>query len=446
MNSLFFKISPLFFQVLSTPAAPLQDSIPLSLAAMSRHYSRSEKEKWPIGSSKPRRSPLRIPDGDNSALIAENRLSLIGRVTNPSIQRSRAVVEFMPQYWNLEGRIRGRDLGPDLFQFFFESESDLLSVLNKSPYHFKQWMLILQRWEPIVSDSFPSQISFWVRIIGIPTHFRSDQTIRTIGKELGHLSARDVEQARVRVEINGLQPLETNLEVRLPSGQLKTVEFEYERLEKHCFLCLSLSHEKKDCPHSSSADPKYLRPMGINQRKALLRLDSERRRNEDKKRGRSDDDDSRPTKRPNHTNSEARSSPSRSRHSDFKPSSSFNRRIPSRNNSRDRDSHRPSASHGRSPPLPASRNRALPDAVRNSYHSSSHYRPLPRSSASQRNDGSRHGTSPRHFSNNHRDSPRGSGFQSQEAIRSSPREEITKTLNPLHPPLSGHSHGSHTPQ
>ncbi|CAL9216766.1 unnamed protein product, partial [Arabidopsis halleri] len=220
---------------------------------MSRRYSRSEKEKWPVCPSKPRRSPVRIPESDNSALISEGRLSLIGRVTNPSIQRPRAIVDFMPQYWNLTDRVRGRELGPDLFQFFFESETDLLSVLNKSPYHFKKWMLILQRWEPVVSDDFPSQISFWIKIVGIPTHFRTEQTISTIGKELGSFLTCDVSQARVRVEINGLLPLETTMEVQLPGGQLKTVEFESDALS-------SLPHSRQNASRLSGPVLRYSPP------------------------------------------------------------------------------------------------------------------------------------------------------------------------------------------
>lgn len=162
---------------------------------MAHRYSRSEKEKWVADSSRSakrspprfpaRRSPVRIPASDNSALIAENYLSLVGRVTNHVAQNTRQIIAFLPQLWNMEGRVNGRILGREKFQFRFETEADLITVLNKSPYHFKDWMLILQRWEPIVSDSFPSQITFWISIVGIPPHIWNDQTIRTIGHECG---------------------------------------------------------------------------------------------------------------------------------------------------------------------------------------------------------------------------------------------------------------------
>lgn len=247
---------------------------------MSTRFTRTDKEKWIAGSyqSARRRSPVRIPQCDTSALIEENKLTLIGRVTNPSVQKPKAVVAYMPQLWNLDDRVVGRDLGSECFQFRFENESDLQAVLKRGPYHFKNWMLILQQWEPIISDTFPAFITFWVKIHGIPLHFWSDQTIRTIGKELGAFSARDVSEGRIRVPVNGLGALEMSMPIRLPDGAVKTVELEYERLEKHCFNCFQLSHEKKDCPQ-----PIATRPLGINQLKATQRMESERRRHEERR-------------------------------------------------------------------------------------------------------------------------------------------------------------------
>ena len=247
---------------------------------MSNRYSKSEKEKWVAGTLKSarRRSPVRIPQCDTSALIAENKLTLIGRVTNPAVQKPKAVAGYMPQLWNLESRVVGRDLGSECFQFRFENEADLQSVLRRGPYHFKNWMLILQQWEPFISDTFPAFITFWVKIHGIPLHFWSDQTIRTIGKELGALSAREISEGRMRVPINGLEALEMSMPIRLPDGSVKTVELEYEKLEKHCFNCFELSHEKKDCPH-----PTISRTLGINQLKATQRMESERRRQDDRR-------------------------------------------------------------------------------------------------------------------------------------------------------------------
>ena len=197
----------------------------------------------------PKKPPVRIPANTNDDLIEANRLTIIGRLTNPLVQKPRAVIDFMAQVWNLEGRVVGRTLGLDKFQIKFETEQELTQVLEKGPYHYKRWMLILQRWEPTVSDQFPSNISFNVRIHGIPLHFWSEQTIRTIGKELGNYSLRDEKDAKIWVEVNGLQPLIMKMEIELPTDDITEVEFEYMKIEKHCFTCFSLLHEEIDCPY-----------------------------------------------------------------------------------------------------------------------------------------------------------------------------------------------------
>lgn len=108
-------------------------------------------------------------------------------------------------------------------------------------------MILLQQWEPTVCDQFPSKISFNVRIHGIPLHFWSEKTILTIGHELGKCSIRDEKEAKIWVEVNGLQPLQMKMEIELPTDDILEVEFEYIKIEKHCFTCFSLFHEESNC-------------------------------------------------------------------------------------------------------------------------------------------------------------------------------------------------------
>lgn len=73
-----------------------------------------------------------LPDLDNSELIARYNLSLVGRIFNK-------------ERHNVEGRVRGVDLGNHKFQFDFDSEADLLKVLSKRPYNFIMWSFVLER-------------------------------------------------------------------------------------------------------------------------------------------------------------------------------------------------------------------------------------------------------------------------------------------------------------
>lgn len=251
---------------------------------MARRYSNREKEKWAADPSHPpKRAPIVLPEVDSSRLIDEHRFTLIGRVTNPAMQNTRALVDFFLQHWQVMAPFTGRALGPLLFQFTFASEQDLRLVLSKGPYHFKRWMCILQRWEPIVSDSFPANLQFWVTVHGLPLHLWTDAALYAIGKELGPVETTDEVKGRIRVTINGLKPLEKFLEISLKSGGTKQVELEYEKLEKHCFSCLSLSHEAGSCPNKDTITDSSSSRVGITQQRTLDRIAEGRRRADNRK-------------------------------------------------------------------------------------------------------------------------------------------------------------------
>ena len=258
---------------------------------MARRLSRSEKGKWQAPELPAKRIPVRIPANDNDDLIESNRLTIIGRLTNTVIRKPRAVLDFMAQIWNLEGRIEGRTLGLDKFQIKFKTEEELSQVLEKGPYHYKRWMLLLQRWKPVVSELFPSTISFHVKIHGIPLHYWSEATILTIRKELGPCVIKDEKEAKIWVEVDGLNPLIMKMEIELPTDDVTEVEFEYIKIEKHCFTCFSLFHEESDCPHKPlNALPPKERKLGITQYIALQRIEAEKKRHDDRRGYRRTDD------------------------------------------------------------------------------------------------------------------------------------------------------------
>lgn len=241
---------------------------------MTPRFTSHEKAKWAANPSSGRlRSPVRIPECENQDLIQKNKLTLVGRITNPRVQNTKALVSYMLQFWNLEGRVAGRELGPGKFQFTFKTEEDLQLVLSWSPFHFKHWMFILQRWEPIISDSFPANILFWIKLEGVPQHYWTDKALRAIGADVGIVEAVDTEEARIRVYVNALHTLEKQIPIVLPTGETTTVNLEYERLEKYCFQCFSLSHEQKDC---SVRRPGSVRPTperDTNKENTLSRLE-----------------------------------------------------------------------------------------------------------------------------------------------------------------------------
>lgn len=76
-------------------------------ASMTRRFSTAEKGKWTAAPSVPsapvRRAPIPIPATNNSVLIEQNKLSLIGRVTNPAAQNTHALVDFFLHHWHVSG-------------------------------------------------------------------------------------------------------------------------------------------------------------------------------------------------------------------------------------------------------------------------------------------------------------------------------------------------------
>ncbi|KAG5413971.1 hypothetical protein IGI04_001538 [Brassica rapa subsp. trilocularis] len=73
-------------------------------------------------------------------------------------------------------------------------------------------------------------------------------------------------------------------DILLPSGETKEVEFAYDKLEKHCFKCFSLTHEKNDCPFLDNTRDKSPKRLGISQNNTMIRLDDRRRKYEERKR------------------------------------------------------------------------------------------------------------------------------------------------------------------
>ncbi|CAA7018098.1 unnamed protein product [Microthlaspi erraticum] len=378
---------------------------------MTLKYSRGEKEKWIAGTPKPkRRGPVPIPPSNNQVLI-NNKLALIGRVLNPQIQKPKALMEFMLHHWEIEDKAVGRELGPSLFLIRFQDEEILKVTLDKAPFHYKRWMFILQRWEPIVSDYFPAFIPFWIEVQGIPLHHWSDQTLCTIGAELGFVIDRDVDLGKIRVRINALEPLEMSLPIQLPTGEVTTVNLVYDKLEKHCFSCFSLSHEEKDCPLKEQPPVERIPEIGINQRRTVTRAEEDRIRHSSRRDYRAEQTERRsrnlesrhretreryrrPYDRPSH-----RSPSSRSQRQEINPKRSYNREHPRDQLITTRDSSPKSSlrgfSQGHNPTQQGSRYQSLSD------HMSSRYR----QTSPQNNDLPQECRTPPHIPSRGRHSP-----------------------------------------
>ncbi|CAN7141434.1 unnamed protein product, partial [Brassica rapa subsp. narinosa] len=90
------------------------------------------------------------------------------------------------------------------------------------------------------------------------------------------MSDKDVDRGRIRVLVDGLRKLEMRLPIELPSGEVISVDLEYEKLEKHCFICYSLCHEKDTCPLNRDKSVNLEIKQGISQKNTLRKLEEHR--------------------------------------------------------------------------------------------------------------------------------------------------------------------------
>lgn len=218
---------------------------------MHRRLSTAEKGKTVALEHRPapRTARVRLTEPDNADLLKKHSLTLIGKVTNPSAQKVWSLIPFFIDHWKADVPPIGSDLGSGMFQFQFELESDLLTVLAKQPYHYARWMIILERWAPTISPSFPSMIPFWITIQGVPVHLWTETAARQIGEDIGTYESTEVTSLtfRMRVHVNGRLPLIKTTILEYPNGDEVTASLVYEKLDRHCIKCCRLDQDIRDC-------------------------------------------------------------------------------------------------------------------------------------------------------------------------------------------------------
>ncbi|ESQ42350.1 hypothetical protein EUTSA_v10014628mg [Eutrema salsugineum] len=187
------------------------------------------------------------------AINEENQRSLIVKLLNPKIQKSREISVALPKAWRFTGSVRSMTLVYNSeVKFIFESESDLLWVLDQGPWTFKDWMLVIDRFTERENPDFLRFVSFWVDMFGIPWDYRHSEVIKEIGSLLGQVLEIDnqgpVVRARIRIDVVSK---DLDFVRRVIFGRYAEpveVRFVYEKLKMFCQACGSLTHHKALCP------------------------------------------------------------------------------------------------------------------------------------------------------------------------------------------------------
>lgn len=103
--------------------------------------------------------------------------------------------------------------------------------------------------DPNNQRRFPQQHDVLGRSGGDPKPLqKKEETFWSIGKALGTTDKVDVQGNRLRVSINGDEPIHLERKISFENGDVVAVTLKYEDLHRCCYTCMRISHEEGTCP------------------------------------------------------------------------------------------------------------------------------------------------------------------------------------------------------
>ena len=108
------------------------------------------------------------------------------------------------------------EVGPNLFQFKFQSEFDLDRIFRGGPWTFDNQLLLLKRWNKgmIVGNIRLEAASLWVQIWGAPFDMVSPQVAKEVRSRLGEVE--EVESRKKKDDFNMFIRVRVTLPISKP--------------------------------------------------------------------------------------------------------------------------------------------------------------------------------------------------------------------------------------
>ncbi|XP_018463848.1 uncharacterized protein LOC108835039 [Raphanus sativus] len=227
--------------------------------------------------------PVTLPDLPQFSAVESNKLSIIGRTLNPDSQRMKDLILDMPRKWQVYDRVRGVALSSTMFQFIFKHEHDLEEVMRKRVWTFNEWSVVIDRWVEKPPDDYLKYLLVWVQLRNIPVNHYTKEAIEAFADVLGKVDvvvydpskAQSNDYVRVRVFFDVARPVRKTKVFNIPGCEAVTIRYDFERVQKRCYHCQRLTHEKEKCPlliqaRKDQAMERRNKVMLENQKKALL--------------------------------------------------------------------------------------------------------------------------------------------------------------------------------
>nr|XP_023883466.1 uncharacterized protein LOC111995768 [Quercus suber] len=198
-----------------------------------------------------------ISDEGRVQAIESCILSRIGKFLTCKPFNKQAAKTTLRRAWGLENSLQIIEVGPNLFQFKFQTEFDMARILQDGPWSFDNQLLLLQRWQKgmTVRNIRLEHASLWIQIWGAPFDMVSPQVAREVGNRIGKVE--EVEGQRRRDELNYFMRIKFVVPIRKSlqrgvfitglDGVYRWVTFKYERLPLFYHYCGLLRHDVKHC-------------------------------------------------------------------------------------------------------------------------------------------------------------------------------------------------------